>query len=1376
MNYLRHSRHNSQRGEVAWFLTIISMATVALGLVIGLSTTTSDQALTSFSEAIEIQDGKYRGQTIKRTDGHFLSFGGVCEAKFDTQIDPTIQDIIITRPPTKTWPAAGADAFSLIDDGGATSIRGKAFVKNYSFQVRFRPGDPNKNTPNPRDIQVTYKVPSQPDVNWIIDQSKVPDWVHSSDTEVLLVWSYTPVDPKAFFFTSATSTACTTPTVTPTGTLTPTVTPTGTLTPTTTPTPTGTLTPTPTATPTPTGTVTPTVTPTGTLTPTATPTPTGTLTPTPGACYDICQTSAQCGRHIDPITGRDEQMLCLRRERNPTFSTTNFFLSAGSSSSSVQSLGSFPFQAESVIEDADNGYITHDYIPGVTWENSDGITGDFKDDSTPAKARIFWKTDDVPAAIQNRSFNITVRDIPDDHEIVDTFCTNLSTADTCKNFSSSADKTTIFGISILKNGNVKYGWRIQEKQDPTPAPPTATPEPPTPVPTQSRAEVEVDLNVTIVGELDKADSYLEYLNESCLTNSDHHFNNCRDREGVIRAERTFDSTNQTRTYIRNNLRVKQNQFFRFGYGYFQDGNPNKNNSAIITSYGSTGTTCAQAHLTRGMVSCPVGSQDIVLNVTITLPGAAPLVCEQILGKVPSGAIQDALDNPSSVPGWGPGNNKLTLKFINQRYHPIFNGLVFRDECEDPVTPTAVPTNAPTNAPTSAPTIAPTSPPNPGGHSVCDPSTGDECRCMPPSCTGRDCTTKKLACEGPEPTATPTPSIQKAQCEYNAIVFVEECQNINPITGECMPIPGAGRFDAVPIANSELVKTNPIWKMWSPQNDHQAENPLRPPSERPPTPQQFRFIDRSIGAFQDLLNTFTKFNFARNDTGGLGISISPRQKSVQEVEVRDPRELLQPRSDIQIASSEEIRRSVPIGTEGIYIPNEQYNNMEDASVQLFYDQDNYRILPNGKDIYSCTNSVAQDLLNQGVLDPATERDIINMTTGINACNEAAFNANAERDMIDGLTVGCGQDIVFGWTLHKCDFNFDYVFVVDTSTSMLVPDPNLGGQQKIKAAVDQLDTFVDNIEASGTDSRIAIVNFNNAVHVYDNAGNIKDHDGDGYGNGVQTRGLVDRSRFNEVRGTFDKLTKIKEQGGVIEKGTCTKCGLDLAKQILQDKRTDDEKKARAGVVVFLSDGLPNAYPGDAAPELRATYPPEARGNTTPWSWPGIYEAADELRNDGSTTPSRGVRSPGRNANVFDDVLLVTIGYGDATIREGKGQDFEQFIYSIASEQASGTDRWAYSTDRTLGGDINIPQIFAAVQKDINTCALSQLAFETSQRARDINGDGIINTIDLFLIYENYYAKGDNIAEDVNADGVVNALDASLVIQSLGTVVNTEPTTTE
>ena len=56
------------------------------------------------------------------------------------------------------------------------------------------------------------------------------------------------------------------------------------------------------------------------------------------------------------------------------------------------------------------------------------------------------------------------------------------------------------------------------------------------------------------------------------------------------------------------------------------------------------------------------------------------------------------------------------------------------------------------------------------------------------------------------------------------------------------------------------------------------------------------------------------------------------------------------------------------------------------------------------------------------------------------------------------------------------------------------------------------------------------------------------------------------------------------------------------------------------------------------------------------------------------------------------------------------------------------------------------------------------ESSQHSVDVNGDGVVNILDLTLVASNFGEQGENIS-DVNGDGIVNILDLTLVAAAFG-----------
>lgn len=1230
MRLLPRTPLSLQKGEIASLLAVISMLVVGTGFLLGLSSTRNAQTFSSSSRAEGIAiEKKFNGLPVTRTDGAFISTGNKCGATFNTQIDPRIKDIIITRPPTKDWPV-GQESFSLVTDAGLNDIVDLVFTKNYQILVRFDPSDPTKKTPHPDDLLVSYMVPSQPVKTFVVDHTKLPSWIYTDNTEILLVFSYTP-KPLAYFFTSATSTGgC------------------------------------------------------KTVTPTLTPTPT--VTPTPiNKCYEECKTDNQCGEHIDPATGKNAKMICLKKERTPVaptnpFTTTNFMgytLTAGGTEEQ------FAYKSEALVRDLDNDGKTFTWVPGLQWRNSAEKFGDFKDIvGKTDKARIYWQIDNVPAELR-QPYDISLEGLPSNYEVVSIFCTNDNAVgngvpEGCPEFDTknpNKKSLTIKSINIIKNAAIQYGWNIQKKKL---VPPVtfspANPVPVTPKPTEPEA----------------------------------------------------------------------------------------------------------------------------------------LVCPQIAGRVPTAAINTCIVNHGDCPNWDPARGfiNLTLKDINRDFNLLSNPLVFKKACETPSPVTPNPTSAPTatQAPTSAPTVTlaptPTDKPTPGGHGKCDPATGEECKCMPPSCIGRDCSTKQLACDKKD---DPCPGGICRACEYNAIAFVEECKNINPATGECLTIGASARFDAYPVQQPELDKKDPFWRMWAPLNNRQEANPNRPDDQKPSDPNRFSFIPSGLtGTFNfktELMDRFPLFDWGRN--GSEGIAMSPRQSSRSDITVKKVEDLYTPNlPGIKIASDKELRNGTSASDQRVFIPNEQYNNMEDARVKLFFNKDAYRIVPKGKNIYSCTNDYTTDVINEitadGTATPEKLAKYNGMKSGTGACNMSAFDSNPqERDTIKGLTIGCGQRIVYGWTLQKCTFDYDYIFVVDTSSTMVQIDKNVN-KRKIDAAVEQLGTFIDNIEASGTDSRVALINFNTALQIYKGDMNIglsqdirpEALSGDGKHMGYQTKGLLPIKRHAaEIKAQLPRFTRFGErmqdqggsEGGLIERGTCIECGLDLA-ATLAHNRSPEEKRARPAIVIFMTDGIPNSYPGEpTSPDLIKLYPPQTRDgvkvtNPVPYGWKGVYAAADNLRRDGSRTEDQGNNTPlriaGPDNDVFDTVKLITVGYGDSNFTEGDGQQFEKMLKGVASDKShEAGNRWAYSSDIDENAPLKINDIFAQIQKEVNSCSSMQLAFDVSQRARDINKDGIVNTIDLFLLYENHGKSGKDLPYDIDNDGVVNAIDISLVLNSLGTVITSD-----
>lgn len=321
--------------------------------------------------------------------------------------------------------------------------------------------------------------------------------------------------------------------------------------------------------------------------------------------------------------------------------------------------------------------------------------------------------------------------------------------------------------------------------------------------------------------------------------------------------------------------------------------------------------------------------------------------------------------------------------------------------------------------------------------------------------------------------------------------------------------------------------------------------------------------------------------------------------------------------------------------------------------------------------------------------------------------------AKMDTIHGIKVACNQDIEYGWTLQKCENSFDYVFVLDTSTSMTAYDDPFYGKRKIDVMKDNMDLVLKDIENDtnngNTNSRVAIIQFNKTSTLLRNFS----------------------SDYNDLR-------KVASTGLVVREGTCIACGISEANTLIS-QRAD---KTRKPVVIFMTDGLPNSNPGGSPP---------SEGYE-----PLIYRQVDNLK-------------------LNEGIIVAAIGYG-ATSLSGTddlarlpGAQLFHIIKRIATD-----DTWAFSTDTRLAsaaGTIN--QIYSRITDRLNSCAQTRRFIEDIQKSADINNDGFVNTTDLTRIFDAYFKQtttgaADELPEDINNDGVVNAIDASVVIENIGVQV--------
>jgi hypothetical protein len=143
-------------------------------------------------------------------------------------------------------------------------------------------------------------------------------------------------------------------------------------------------------------------------------------------------------------------------------------------------------------------------------------------------------------------------------------------------------------------------------------------------------------------------------------------------------------------------------------------------------------------------------------------------------------------------------------------------------------------------------------------------------------------------------------------------------------------------------------------------------------------------------------------------------------------------------------------------------------------------------------------------------------------------------------------------------------------------------------------------------------------------------------------------------------------------------------------------------------------------------------------------------------------------GTEIKAIPNTTVYGIGVGDPT-KTGVNADAE--ILRVIQHFTSTPDL-AFSTT----SEVSIEEIYNSIEVSLNSCARSDALYANFVSSQDINGDGVINTIDLFLIYDNYFARGQDVPEDLNNDQIVNSLDVSIIVNSMGKVVPQENNTAQ
>ena len=96
----------------------------------------------------------------------------------------------------------------------------------------------------------------------------------------------------------------------------------------------------------------------------------------------------------------------------------------------------------------------------------------------------------------------------------------------------------------------------------------------------------------------------------------------------------------------------------------------------------------------------------------------------------------------------------------------------------------------------------------------------------------------------------------------------------------------------------------------------------------------------------------------------------------------------------------------------------------------------------------------------------------------------------------------------------------------------------------------------------------------------------------------------------------------------------------------------------------------------------------------------------------------------------------------------------------------------TTLTLGPNPGVNKVRVTAAQITSPVTFTATATETAQLAADVNGDGMVNVLDLVAIVSSFNQTGPNSA-DVNGDGIVNLLDLVLVAGAFGDGAAAAPT---
>ncbi|MFQ5452313.1 MAG: dockerin type I domain-containing protein, partial [Candidatus Paceibacterota bacterium] len=212
-----------------------------------------------------------------------------------------------------------------------------------------------------------------------------------------------------------------------------------------------------------------------------------------------------------------------------------------------------------------------------------------------------------------------------------------------------------------------------------------------------------------------------------------------------------------------------------------------------------------------------------------------------------------------------------------------------------------------------------------------------------------------------------------------------------------------------------------------------------------------------------------------------------------------------------------------------------------------------------------------------------------------------------------------------------------------------------------------------------------------------------------------------------------------------GTCIQCGFENVINLIKtsDKSTEYASGQKRVAVVLLTDGNPNYKEKDprTAESIRI-----------------IKKLTDNLKDGEDDLPK---------------TTIATIGYGDPNATDNPGRVFYTNLQNWASKG------FCYGTgevDNKCTKKDNVGEVYVKVASDLNACYAQEQEFAQLLRATDLNGDGIVNSVDFFFVLDLYFARGEAITKgmqeaglnnspDINGDEVINSLDLSLVIERIG-----------